>query len=242
MSVALVVGMLESALHEAEAVGRGPRRLWFISNTFAPAELDDTWPEQAADIFAAAIEREGAPSGCWLVWDVSPDGRLHLHGLVLTVRDQHGTDERWRVLARHTPIASRLGKRVQPVTGSAARWPNAKLSRNVRQIVSYCDRAKGWPRSIPKPALRHRQVSSGVFAPYLPTSTVPPMPMVASFAAVVTNPSPLGWQGRALARLHRQCATCGEALPAGSRADRLTCSGRCRYKKHEHDQANGGAA
>lgn len=237
MSAAVVVGMLESALHEAEAAGRGARRLWFVSNTFAPTELDDAWPEQAADIFAAAIEREGWPSGCWLAWDVSPDGRLHLHGLVLTARDQHGTDERWRVLGRHTPIASRLGRRVQPVTGSAACWPNAKLSRNLRQIVGYCDRARGWPRSIPKPALQHRQVTSGVFAGYLDSSAGAPRSPVA-----VAGPSTLGWQGRALARLHRQCATCSADLPPGGRRDRTTCSARCRVRKHRQDRAAGGAA
>lgn len=241
MSGATVVAtMLGAAMADAEAAGRAGRRAWFHTATFAPSELlAPGWPSQAADLFAYAIEREGWPSGAWLAWDVSAAWRLHLHGVVVTTRDQVGVDRLWHQLGRHALIASTLTKRVQFVTGSLGDWRGPKVQRQVRQMVAYCDRAKAWPRAVPKPALQHRQVVSGIFAQYLDTALADDL--VADAVAVLPAIATDTWQGRALARLHRQCAVCGADLTPGGRRDRATCSGRCRVAKHRADRAAGGA-
>ncbi len=224
----MLTGVVTSVLHDAEASGaRGA--LWFVTLTFRPSELDEAWPWQAADLYAHAVAREGHPAGALLALDVSRADRRHFHGLVLSHRTPLELDRVWYQLGKHAPIVGDLYQRVKPVTGARDPWPSAHLVKNLRRILGYLDRARDWPRDVPKPDLTDRLITSGPFAAYLattlPATEAPDLvPLVAA---------------RLHARLQGQCEGpgCGAPLPADSRARRRTCSRRCRVRKHRQDRA-----
>jgi len=134
---------------------RGDLRLWSVSRLTCPAGFTLASLQVAALHLAFDLERSGGAA--WLVFEFSPDGHPHLHGLLL-VPDAEPVLEMWPGLVGGSPSANML----TVVKGSARPWTaeNLLLAENLyRPFPKYavCSYAiKDLPPQHRGPSLRER--------------------------------------------------------------------------------------